>query len=321
MLLAQNYIPALAQGAKILPQNLAGVLGLPAVGNIFYVDPTNGNDSTNSGTEADDAMKTIAAAYDLTTNANHDVVIVNPTGGTGRTAETEAITWSNRFTHLIGNAAPTMQDARAGISFGSGGSLTQSGTGCIFRNLTFNGTTDINVPVTVSGSYSAFQGVDFKGSLNATTGDDTSARSLVLSGAQENTFQGCTFGSDTFNRSAANATLEFASAASRNVFDGCNFIMAADAQTPVHVLFSGANSVDRWTQFNDCMFYAFYANHAQKVNAVFDLSAQTATTDVIMSGSTVCVGFDDWEASASNSMWFMPFTATANAIGLAVNNA
>lgn len=321
MKILRNYVPAMKYGAKIQPQDLAGVLGLPTVGNIWYVDPSAGSDTANSGSEQNNAFATVAAAYTAATASNHDVIIISPTGGTGRTSETTAITWAKRFTHLIGSAAPTMQDARAGISFGTGGSLTISENGCIFANLTFNGTTDINVPVTITGDYNSFNGVDFKGSLNDTTGDDTALRALVLSGAQENTFTACTFGADTFMRSAANATVEFASAASRNIFDGCNFVMAADAETPVHVLFSGTNSVDRFVQFNDCMFYAFYTNHSAKVNAAFDLSAQTATCDVIMSGNALAVGFDDWEATATNFMWFQPATATTTAIGLAINNA
>ena len=313
--------PALQAGAKILPEDIASLAGLPAVGNIWYVDANAGSDTANSGQAKNDAYATISKAVSSASSANHDVILVVPSGGTGRTTETTAISWNKRFLHLIGNAAPTAQDARAGISFSTGGSLTLSENGCIWRNVTMNGTTDINVPVTVSGAYNSFAGVDFKGSLNDTTGDDTALRALVLSGAQENYFAGCTFGADTFARSAANATVEFASAASRNVFDGCRFVMHADAETPVHVKFSGTNSVDRWIEFKDCTFYAFYTNHTAKVNAVFDLTAQTATCDVIMSGSNLAVGFDDWEATASNSIWFVPATATTTAIGLAINNA
>lgn len=312
---------ALMNGAKIVPEDLSGVLGLPTVNNIFYVDPSGGSDTANSGTAQNDAYATVEQALSSCTSGQHDVVLISPTGGTGRSSEDAAITWNKRFTHLIGSAAPTQQDARAGISFATGGSLTLSENGCIFRNVTMNGSADINVPVTITGDYNAFGGVDFKGSLNATTGDDTAARALVLSGAQENTFSGCTFGADTFMRSAANATVEFASAASRNVFDGCLFTMAADAETPVHVLHSDSNSVDRWTQFNDCTFYAFYTNHSAKVNAAFNLSTQTTTCDIIMSGATLAVGFDDWEATASNFMWFQSYTATTTAIGLAINNA
>ena len=313
-------MPALKYGAKIYPEDIAGMLGLPHVGNIFYIDANSGAD-TNSGLTQGDALATVAAAYAKMTSGKHDVAVIAPSGGTGRTTETTAITWGKRFAHLVGSAAPTAQDVRAGINFGSGGSLTISENGCLFKSLALTGTVDINVPVTISGSYNSFIGVDFKGSLNATTGDDTAARALYINGGQENYFGGCAFGADTFMRSAANATIEFASAASRNVFEGSRFIMAADAETPVHILLTGTSAIDRWLEFRDCSWYAFYTNHTAKVNAVIDASAQTATGDILMVGNHVAVGFDDWEASASNIVWFTPYTATTTAIGLAINNA
>lgn len=317
--LANDYVPALKYGAKILPQEiLGGGLGLPYVGNIYYVDPSAGSDS-NAGDAPDNALATVAAAYALCTSGNHDVVLINPTGGTGRTTETTAITWAKRFTHLIGNAAPTMQDARAGISFGTGGSLTISENGCLFSTLTFNGTTDINVPVTISGDYNSFLGCDFKGSLNDTTGDDTAARALVIDGGQENYFANCTFGADTFTRSTTNATVEFATAASRNFFDGCEFIMAVDNAGPVHIKFTGTSAIDRWLAFRDCSFYSFSANNGTPVTAVMDLSSQTATGHVRMLGSCVSQGATDWEASASGRIYMQPYTATTTAIGLAIN--
>lgn len=318
-MIAQDYIPALRYGAKILPQNLAGMLGLPAVGNVIYVDPTNGSDTANSGIAMDDAYATVAQAYSQAISGQHDVIIISPTGGTGRTSETTAITWGKRFTHLIGNAAPTAQDARAGISFGTGGSLSITENGCIFANLTFNGTADINVPVTLSGDYNSFLGVDFKGSLNETTGDDTAARALVITGGQENYFGGCTFGADTFMRSAANATVEFASAASRNVFENCRFVMATDATTPVHILFTGTSAIDRWIEFKDTNFYNFTANDAAEPAAVMDLSAQTATGHVLLTGICTLTDIDNWEATATGRIHMTSFTATANAIGKTIN--
>lgn len=316
----KDLIPGVKYGAKVSPDEIAGIVGLPYVGKVFYIDPSAGSDS-NSGLHQNDALKTAAAVYDKLTSGQQDVGLIAPTGGTGRTTETTAITWAKRFAHLVGNGAPTAQDVRSGLSFGSGGSITFSENGCLVRGITFNGTTDINVPVTITGSYNSFLGVDFKGSLNADTGDDTAGRALVVSGGQENYFGACALGADTFMRSAANATLELASAASRNVWDGCRFIMAADAETPVHILLSGTNSVDRWVEFRDCWFYAFYTNHSAKVNAVIDASAQTATADILITGRQHCIGFDDWEASASGIVWFEPYTATTSAIGLAINNA
>lgn len=314
----RDYYPGLREGAKLYPEDIAGLIGLPYVGNVIYVDPSGGSDNSGGGS-FEDGLATVAEGEDRTTGSQHDVVIIAPSGGTGRSAETTAIGWDKRFTHLVGSAAPLVQDSRAGISFGTGGSLTISENGCIFKTLTFNGTTDINVPVTLSGDYNFFGGVDFKGSLNATTGDDAAARALVITGAQENTFAGCTFGADTFMRSAANATVEFVSASSRNVFDDCRFIEATDATTPVHVLFTGTSAIDRWLEFHDCLFYNFTANDAAEPAAVFDLSAQTATGHVLLTGICNLVDIDNWEATASGRIHMSAFTATTNAVGKTIN--
>lgn len=317
---SQYFSPVGTFKHKWYPEDIAGIIGLPYVRNVIYVDPTGGNDSANGG-DINRAVKTVARGYALAGSAKHDVVLIAPTGGTGRTAETTAITWGKRFTHLVGNAAPTAQDARAGISFGTGGSLSITENGCMFKNLTFNGTADINVPVTLSGDYNSFLGVDFKGSLNATTGDDTAARALYINGGQENYFGGCTFGADTFDRSTTNATVEFASSASRNVFENGRFVMSADNVGPNHILFTGTSAIDRWIEFKDCSWYAFWANDADKITHVMDLAAQTATGHVLMTGSNVMVGADDWEASDSGRMYFQGYTNTSNVIGIGINPA
>lgn len=317
----KDYIPALKYGAKVRPEDIAGMVGLPYVGNIYYVDPTAGDDTANSGTSQNDALATVSAAYAKCVSGQHDTVIIAPTGGTGRAAETTAITWAKRFTHLIGSAAPVAQDNRAGIEFGTGGSLVISENGCIMKNLTFTSSADIDETVSITGSYNSFQGVDFKGTYNATSADSTPWRALNINGGQENYFGGCTFGSDTFTRGAANATLEFEGAASRNVFDGCRFIMHADtAGTQNHVLFTGASAIDRWVEFRDTSFYSFSTNDGQAVTGCMDLSAQTATGHVLLTGNTCMMGgITDWEATASGRIYMQPFTATANAIGIAIN--
>lgn len=318
---ARDFIPALKYGNKILPSDLAGMLDLPTVGNLIYVDPTNGSDTANSGTEQNDAYATVAQAYSQAISGQHDVVIISPTGGTGRTTETTAITWGKRFTHLVGSAAPTVQDARAGINFGAGGSLVISENGCVFKTITLFSSEDIDETVSITGDYNSFAGVDFKGTSNATSADSTPWRALNLNGAQENTFAGCTFGADTYTRGVANATVEFENAASRNVFSDCRFLMHNDtANTPVHILLTGTSAIDRWIEFNNCTFYSFWTNHADKTAAVIDASAQTATGDINVTGNYLAIGFDDWEAASSGIVWFTPYTATTTAIGLAINN-
>lgn len=322
---ASDYIPALKFGHKIYPDDLAGMLGLPYVGQIIYVDPSAGSDANNSGKSQTDALATVATAYGKATSGKHDVVLIAPTGGTGRTAETTAISWAKRFTHLVGSSAPTAQDTRAGMGFSgtlgvAAGSLSITENGCLFKNLTFNGTDDVNVPVQINGGdYNSFIGCDFKGALNATSGDDTASRALYITGGQENYFGGCTFGQDTIMRSAANATLEFASAASRNVFEGCRFIAAIDAATPVHVLFTGTSAIDRWIEFKECTFYSFSANDATAMTACMNLSAQTATGHVLVTGNPyLSLGITDWEATASGRIQMQAFSVTANTLGLAI---
>ena len=320
----RDYVPALKYGAKIYPQDIAGLIGLPYVGNIFYVDPSGGDDD-GGGSSVEDAFKTVGEAEDHTTGSQHDVVVIVPTGGTGRTSETLDIAWDKRFTHLVGSAAPTAQDARAGIGFAAGSSLIISENGCLFKTLTLFSSADIDETVSVSGDYNSFLGVDVKGTSNATSADSTPWRALNLNGAQENYFGGCTFGGDTYTRGVANATVEFESACSRNVFDDCRFIMHADTvETQLHVLYTGTNAVDRWTEFKDCLFYAFYTNKTAKVNAVFDISAQTATTDIFMTGNNLAVGFDDWEATAaSGDIYFIPAgqdTTPGTLVGIGINN-
>jgi len=317
---ARQYIPALRYGHKIYPEDIAGMVGLPYVGEVFYVDGNSGDDSSNGGKSQNQAFKTVSAAYAACSSANHDVVIIAPSGGTGRTSESAAITWGKRFTHLVGSAAPTAQDARAGIGFALGGSLVISENGCLFKSLTMFSSADIDETVSVSGDYNSFMGVDFKGTSDQTSADSTPWRSLNLNGAQENYFGGCAFGGDTYERGAANATVEFESAASRNVFEDCRFIAAIDAATPVHILFTGTSAIDRWAEFKECSFYSFSVNDVTAMTACMDLSAQTATGHVLVTGFPfLSTGITDWEAVASGRIQMQAFNTATATIGIAIN--
>jgi len=252
-----NYVPAFAHGHKVYPEHIAGMIGLPHVGNIYYVDPTNGSDSANDGTTQDNAKITVGAAEDLTTGANHDVVLIAPGGGTGRTAETSAIVWDKRFTHLIGNAAPTMVNPRAGMSFGTAvvsPCITFSNNGCIIKNITMGVFNDINVLVALTGNINYFEGVHFAGIGHATAGDDTAARCIEMTAGEENLFVNCTIGLDTINRSAANALLEQTGSCPRNEYVNCNFNSFGDASTPTWLLLNTGNCYERFLNFKGCFF-------------------------------------------------------------------
>lgn len=316
-----SLLPGVQQGHRVHPDEVAGMIGLPYVGEIFYVDATAGSDTANAGKAQNDAFATVGTAFAAATSGQHDVIIIAPTGGTGRTSETTAITWNKRFTHLIGNAAPVAENVRAGMTFASGGSLVISENGCIFKNLTFTSSADIDETVSVTGNRNSFLGVNFKGTSNATSADDTNWRALNIAGGEENYFGGCTFGADTFTRGVANTSLEIESAASRNVFEDCKFIIRIDTSgDATHVLFTGTTAIDRWIEFKNCTFYSFSSNNTQAMTGCMDLSAQTTTGHVLVTGLPwLSTGITDWEASASGRIQMQSFNTATATIGIAIN--
>ena len=279
MLKARDYNPAVKFGAKWLPNDLAGMIGLPYVGNIFYVDCVSGLD-TNSGTDQNNAFKTLTAAYAATTNNHHDVIILAPSGpGTGAqpyaTTETAAITWSKNLTHLIGNVAPVLTSPRARVSTATAALspfITISGQGCIFKNVMFLSDAATNfIVVRVSGNRNAFLGCHFA-NINATAMDTAGFAHLELYGGQENYFGGCTIGVDTITATAAGSNLAItlgSDTVARNTFDACIFPMIADADAPRFIIQGDSVGMDRWNLFRGCQF----------VNATS--STSTTQTDAI----------------------------------------
>ena len=258
----RDYAPALFHGNKIYPEDIAGMIGLPSVGDIWYVDPGKTSGVSGSGRSREDAFLTVAEGLAATTADQDDVVLITPSSSTGRTSEAVAIDWNKRRTHLIGSTSPLMSSPRAGMSFGSSvatPSLTVSTRSCIFKNISIAQYNDVenNVLVELTGSYNYYEGVHFQGFGNALTGDDAAAKCVHLNGSDENVFVNCTFGLDTVVRTGANSTLVFAGSKnnSNNTFRGCNFVMIADADAPFHVnTNTGGSALNRWAMFDHCYF-------------------------------------------------------------------
>lgn len=327
----RDYIPALKFGAKIDARDVAGFAAQPYVGNIFYVDGVNGSDSSG-GTNWDDAFASLYKAHDACTDNNFDMIVVASAGiGSGSgTDESTAVsgglwTFSKNLVTVVGAAAPSFVSPRSRILWDTASQstttalLTISGSGNSFVNLQLGTFVDNNMLVTVSGDRNYFAGVHFAGIGDATAGDDTNARILYLNDGDENLFDSCLFGLDTIMRSAANFTVEMAGGVQRNTFSDCMFIQATDATTPVHIKSTGASGLDRWNRFHNSVFYNFTTNDTAEPAAVFDLSAQTATGHVLLTGSQMIRGIDNWESTASGRLYIQPYTATANAIGQAIN--
>lgn len=299
---ARNYISALKYGHKIYPEDLAGMLGLPSVGNIFYVDPGTGDDTANSGTSRADAFATLSRAYTALTADQDDVVVMCGSSSTGRTTETAAITWAKRRTHVIGNGPLRKLNPRNGISFSSAvvsPCFTLSATNCSFTNITIATFEDINVLVNITADYNTFDHVHFQGIGNATAGDDTAARVITITGAGENLFSNCTIGLDTVARSAANASLEVTGSCARNQFTNCDFPIWADNSGALIVIATTGNCTERWLKFDHCMFFnPTTIGGATGITKIMDTAA-TSNGMILLDGCGQ-FGATDWADDFTN---------------------
>lgn len=325
MLDHKNYNPDLAYGARINPSVIAGMIGLPYVGEIRYVDATNGSDTANGGAAQNDAFASLEKAYDTAGDNKHDAIIIIPGGvGSGsETSETKNISWTKNQVHVIGSCAPSPVSQRARIGWTTDEvdpCLTISGQGNTFANIqlaTYEASNDVLVSLT--SNRNVFTNVHFAGIGHETAGDDTSARCLSLSGAEENRFAGCTIGLDTVARSVANASLELASGSTRNVFEDCRFLSFVDSADALHVKI-GSGGIDRFVEFTRCKFLNAIDSTATAMTVAMSINASAGGT-VVWDNSSY-YGATNLTDNFANFAQSGPFTDEADAsasIGQAIN--
>ena len=157
-----------------------------------------------------------------------------------------------------------------------------------------------------------FYNCELAGICNSTTGDDTAARVISMSGAEENLFENCSIGVDTINRSTTNATLELASASTRNIFRNCMFPVLADNAGALFVKAAASGAIDRYLMFQGCVFHNAVYSTATTMTTGFSLHASVGGT-VILDGCSI-LGATDWsdDYTALRGM-NMPDITAANA--------
>ncbi len=261
----------------------------------FFVDPANGN-SGNTGLSINDAMATVGQAFAKCTANRHDVVIYMA-GSSGNT-ESAAVTWNKNFTHLIGIAAPTQIAQRARIfsnALTDSPFWTISATGCIFQNIyIFQGTDDSSalINVSVTGGRNYFGNVHFAGGGHVNAAIDGGA-SLLLDGAEECTFEHCTFGVDTITAATGMMAVRMDAETKRNVFRRCNFTMRASNGGAGFVEVVDNSGIDRYQIFDECLFLNMSAT---AMNSAFVIPAGMAVPrGPIVLKDCYTYGADDWD--------------------------
>jgi hypothetical protein len=256
-----------AVGGTLYARTVAGLLALTGQfsGQSFFVDPANGSD-LNPGTSASKAVDTLAAALALCVAGRGDIVYLISDGSTTGTARLTAnLDWNKNNTHLVGVSSGVNISNRsriapetAGLTFAN--FFTVSASGCLFQNLQwFHGFAlgaASAICLTVTGGRNAFVNCHIAGmgSTDGADAQDAGSRNLKISGPGENQFVNCTIGLDTIARTVANASVEFAGGAPRNVFKNCRFLFFATGAGVLGVKVALAGGSDRWQEFDNCAF-------------------------------------------------------------------
>lgn len=326
---------------------LGGIGGLPFTGNWWFVDPVNGLDG-NAGNNTNLPLQTLYQALNKATANNNDVIVLignGATSGTARlskalaqgidpTATSGVLKWNKAATHLIGVTAPTAIAERARIAppsgtytastFGSADLVEVSVQGCMFANVSlFHGFSTggaAQICWKDTGGRNAYFGMQFGGMGDAASAADAGSRSVVISGGGENYFSRCTFGLDTVARSAANASLEFAAATPRNVFEDCLFPFQTTSATVLGILGTGATCMDRFQLFKRTMFINNIKSSSTQMTALASLT--NAAPGGLLSYDPGCalVGVTKWgDTIALANSYVMSGSPTAATSGIAVN--
>lgn len=317
--------------------------GIPFTGNYWFVNPITGADG-NDGTPAL-PLKTLYGALARCISGNNDVVILIGDGastGTARlslalaqatdsTATSGTLNWNKNATHLIGVCAPTRVGQRARIAPPTGvytaatfvgtNFVNVTGTGCLFANIdTFAGfSTGVNGMVgwADAGGRNAYVNCNVQGMADAASAAGSSSRDMVIS-SQENSFTKCTIGTDTVARSAANASIEFTTAAARNVFESCIFPFMTSAATPLGIK-SAVGGMDRWQSFENCTFINSVQSGSTAMDGLSTLAASSG--GLILFKNPTLVGITEFgtDATSRGQIYVDGAAPTAGTSGIAVN--
>lgn len=299
--------PTALSGLTVAGVPTMGMSSLLFTGNWYFCDYANGSDGATGA--ADDPLKTITRAYALCTAGNNDVVVIIGDGSTTATQRLEAsFDWAKNATHLIGMTAPVWEAQRARISTLTTATvninplMTVSASGCMFANFSFfqgvgQSATDEQL-ISITGDRNYFGNIQFGGMGAAAGAARAGSYIIALTDGDENTFEHCTIGLETIQRSAANASVLVRSGSQRNTFNDCMFVMAASATSPLYVDANATGALNGSSlRFRRCSFYNLLNISSANTPAVTATVAADANGTVFFDQCTTMA--TKWAAAAA----------------------
>jgi hypothetical protein len=277
--------------------------GLLQVGNVYFCQPNTTVAVANQDGSQAKPDNTLLAAYNRCVTGRNDVVVLVGNGGTGATARVDAaFTWSKDATHLVGICSPVLLSQRARIAPTSGVTaftpyFTISGAGCAFVNVqwfmgfTTGTTSQLGMVITSNRCY--FKNCHIAGMADNESAQSAGSRSLKISGGGEHLFEDCTIGIDTITRTAANASVEFASGTPRNVFRRCIFPFMTSSATVLGILGTGNGCVDRFNLFDQCLFVNAIKSTSTAMTVLGSFTTASPGGMILFKGSAI-IGMTDF---------------------------
>lgn len=168
--------------------------------------------------------------------------------------------------------------------------------------------------VLISGNRNAFINCHLYGAGHATPAATTGAYDLELDSAEENSFYGCVFGSDTIIRAAANANIRFDGGCWRNVFEGCEIRSHSATAGKGAIMSVDATAFSGIQVFRDCRFLNWNPNGISALTSAF--IGTKPTSGAILIDSCTVVGWAAWDSVGGNDMVYVANSdATASGAG------
>jgi hypothetical protein len=164
--------------------------------------------------------------------------------------------------------------------------------------------------VEISGSRNYFGNCHMIGAGHATPGAVATAYDLKLNGAEEATFEACTFGTDSVLKAAANGEVLIDGTTLRVQFIDCTFLSYSATSGKGAVKSADATSHQGVIEFNGCRFINWNENGIAAVDDVF-IGTEPTSGAYLVTPDSMCVGFSGW----GDSVYVAGAAAAASAGG------
>lgn len=271
--------------------------GVPiCLGDTYFVDYRNGDDTLFDGKSPDHPFKTLSAAYAACTTNNNDLIIID---GDSTVAESAMIDWAKNRITVVGTNGGRMYGQAAKVSLGVTTAATDiallkvTGVRNNFIGIKFisNNTKDESLyTVAEGGEYTTYLNCEF---YKSTDLDETAASEFLHNGDSTQFFN-CTFGSTANiiadNKIRPNVLLTATLSGKKcrdTYFENCLFFSKCAGTEHVDVYGANATDVERMLLMKDCTFISNALGAATPAHAVGFGAAQTQGTVILKNCTSV----------------------------------